>query len=92
MAILERARGAVDPELRSAIESLPDAMRRTALYHFGWQHADGTPAAGNAGKAIRPALVLTAAEALGGPPPARRRCGPRRRWNWSTTSRCCTTT
>ncbi|MDL2079961.1 family 2 encapsulin nanocompartment cargo protein polyprenyl transferase [Streptomyces sp. GXMU-J15] len=68
MAILERARGAVDPELRSAIESLPDAMRRTALYHFGWQHADGTPAAGNAGKAIRPALVLTAAEALGGPP------------------------
>ncbi|CAM5661061.1 (2E,6E)-farnesyl diphosphate synthase [Streptomyces tendae] len=42
-------------------------MRRIALYHFGWQHADGTPAAGNAGKAIRPALVLTAASALGGP-------------------------
>ncbi len=41
-------------------------MRRIALYHFGWEHADGTPAAGNAGKAIRPALVLTAAAALGG--------------------------
>ncbi|MET7595440.1 MULTISPECIES: family 2 encapsulin nanocompartment cargo protein polyprenyl transferase [unclassified Streptomyces] len=65
-AILERARTSVDPELRRAVESLPGAMRRTALYHFGWQHADGTPAAGNAGKAIRPALVLTAARALGG--------------------------
>ncbi|MFJ3232739.1 family 2 encapsulin nanocompartment cargo protein polyprenyl transferase [Streptomyces sp. NPDC086787] len=65
--ILEQARGRVDPELRAALESLPGAMRRIGLYHFGWQHADGTPAAGNAGKAIRPALVLTAATALGGP-------------------------
>ncbi|WP_030594357.1 family 2 encapsulin nanocompartment cargo protein polyprenyl transferase [Streptomyces fulvoviolaceus] len=65
--ILERARASVDPELRSALESLPGSMRRIALYHFGWEHADGTPAAGNAGKAIRPALVLTAAAALGGP-------------------------
>ncbi|MER6672455.1 family 2 encapsulin nanocompartment cargo protein polyprenyl transferase [Streptomyces sp. NPDC000983] len=73
-AILERARGFVDPELRSAVDSLPGTMRRVALYHFGWQHADGTPAAGNAGKAIRPALVLTAAEALGGPA-ARRAAG-----------------
>ncbi|MER5939124.1 family 2 encapsulin nanocompartment cargo protein polyprenyl transferase [Streptomyces sp. NPDC001928] len=65
--ILERARASVDPELRAAIESLPPSMRRIALYHFGWAHPDGTPAAGNAGKAIRPALVLTAAAALGGP-------------------------
>ncbi|MFD7952616.1 family 2 encapsulin nanocompartment cargo protein polyprenyl transferase [Streptomyces ardesiacus] len=65
--LLRESRASVDPELRSAIASLPDAMRRIALYHFGWQHADGTPAAGNAGKAIRPALVLTAATALGGP-------------------------
>lgn len=65
--ILEGARASVDPELRSALESLPGSMRRIALYHFGWEHADGTPAAGNAGKAIRPALVLTAAAALGGP-------------------------
>ncbi len=41
-------------------------MRRVALYHFGRQNADGTPATGNAGKAIRPALVLAAARALGG--------------------------
>jgi len=64
--ILEQARAVVDPVLRGAVESLPGSMRRVALYHFGWEHADGTPAAGNAGKAIRPALVLTAAAALGG--------------------------
>ncbi|MFF0793346.1 family 2 encapsulin nanocompartment cargo protein polyprenyl transferase [Streptomyces spiralis] len=65
--ILDRARACVDPELRSAIASLPVSMRRIARYHFGWEHADGTPATGNAGKAIRPALVLAAAAALGGP-------------------------
>ncbi|MGW8061538.1 family 2 encapsulin nanocompartment cargo protein polyprenyl transferase [Streptomyces ziwulingensis] len=65
--LLRESRASVDPELRSAIASLPASMRRIALYHFGWQHADGSPAAGNAGKAIRPALVLTSAAALGGP-------------------------
>jgi geranylgeranyl diphosphate synthase type I len=65
--ILESARASVDPQLRAAVDSLPGAMRRIARYHFGWEHADGTPATGNAGKAIRPALVLTAAAALGGP-------------------------
>ncbi|MGW5346590.1 family 2 encapsulin nanocompartment cargo protein polyprenyl transferase [Streptomyces sp. HUAS TT3] len=63
-ALLERARRAVDPELRRALEGLPGPMRRVAMYHFGWEHADGTPAAGSAGKAIRPALVLAAARAL----------------------------
>ncbi|MFJ4599693.1 family 2 encapsulin nanocompartment cargo protein polyprenyl transferase [Streptomyces griseoluteus] len=66
LVLLERTRDVVDPELRSAVESLPVQLRRIALYHFGWSHADGTPAAGNAGKAIRPALVLAAASALGG--------------------------
>ncbi|MFF7353005.1 family 2 encapsulin nanocompartment cargo protein polyprenyl transferase [Streptomyces filipinensis] len=66
-ALLERTRAVVDPELHAALESLPGAMRRIALYHFGRQHADGTPATGDAGKAIRPALVLAAAAALGGP-------------------------
>ncbi|GAA5042595.1 family 2 encapsulin nanocompartment cargo protein polyprenyl transferase [Streptomyces similanensis] len=64
--ILDRARSYVDPELRSAVASLPSSLRRVAGYHFGWEHADGTPATGNAGKAIRPALVLAAAEAIGG--------------------------
>ncbi|MET8944847.1 family 2 encapsulin nanocompartment cargo protein polyprenyl transferase [Streptomyces sp. NPDC004542] len=67
MAILDRSRASVDPELRDAVESLPGPMRRIAQYHFGWRHADGTPATGSAGKAIRPALVLAAADAVGGP-------------------------
>ncbi|ATL30398.1 family 2 encapsulin nanocompartment cargo protein polyprenyl transferase [Streptomyces formicae] len=66
--ILAAARLCVDPELRRAVDSLPGSMRRVALYHFGWEHADGTAAAGHAGKAIRPALVLAAVRALGGEP------------------------
>ncbi|MEV5429912.1 family 2 encapsulin nanocompartment cargo protein polyprenyl transferase [Streptomyces sp. NPDC052701] len=66
-ALLARARTAVDPVLRSALGTLPGPMRRVALHHFGWAHADGTPATGGSGKAIRPALVLASAAALGGP-------------------------
>ncbi|MFF3320653.1 family 2 encapsulin nanocompartment cargo protein polyprenyl transferase [Streptomyces sp. NPDC002889] len=65
--LLERTRSAVDPQLRSTIDTLPGTIRRVALYHFGWEQADGTPA-GSAGKAIRPALVLAACRALGGDP------------------------
>ncbi len=68
VALLERTRDVVTPHLRAAVESLPGSMRRVAMYHFGWEHADGTPAAGPAGKAIRPALVLAAARASGGDP------------------------
>ncbi|MER6252412.1 family 2 encapsulin nanocompartment cargo protein polyprenyl transferase [Streptomyces sp. NPDC001584] len=66
-ALLERTREAVDPQLRRTVESLPGSMRRVAMYHFGWEHEDGSPASGGAGKAIRPALVLAAAQALRGP-------------------------
>ncbi len=65
-AILARTRGYVDPVLRTAVASLPRSMRRIAGYHFGWLNADGSPADGDAGKAIRPALVFAAAQALGG--------------------------
>ncbi|AYA16795.1 polyprenyl synthetase family protein [Streptomyces alfalfae] len=66
--ILDAARALVDPELCAAVESLPAAVRKVARYHLGWEHADGTPATGNGGKAIRPALVLAAVRALGGEP------------------------
>ncbi|MFJ6655516.1 family 2 encapsulin nanocompartment cargo protein polyprenyl transferase [Streptomyces sp. NPDC091377] len=66
-AILDLTRALVDPELRSAVDTLPPGIRRVARYHFGWENPDGSPAEGGAGKAIRPALVLTAADALGGP-------------------------
>ncbi|MEU3850702.1 family 2 encapsulin nanocompartment cargo protein polyprenyl transferase [Streptomyces sp. NPDC029554] len=67
VALLERARAEVDPVLRAALDALPGPMRRVACYHFGWERADGTPAESGSGKAIRPALVLAAAGALGGP-------------------------
>ncbi|WP_408909694.1 family 2 encapsulin nanocompartment cargo protein polyprenyl transferase [Streptomyces luteolus] len=68
--LLDRTREAVEPELRRAVDSLPGTMRRVVTYHFGWEHADGRPAAGRSGKAIRPGLVLAAARALGGSPTA----------------------
>ncbi|OII62043.1 polyprenyl synthetase [Streptomyces sp. CC53] len=67
-ALLDRTRTAVDPVLRTAVDSLPGPLRRVAAYHFGWERADGSPADGRAGKAIRPALVLAATGALGGDP------------------------
>ncbi|MFE7468789.1 family 2 encapsulin nanocompartment cargo protein polyprenyl transferase [Streptomyces sp. NPDC057499] len=67
-SLLGRTRALVDPRLRAAVESLPGSIRRVAMYHFGWQEADGSPSSGPAGKAIRPALVLAAARALGGDP------------------------
>ncbi|ARF79761.1 family 2 encapsulin nanocompartment cargo protein polyprenyl transferase [Kitasatospora aureofaciens] len=66
--ILARARRLVDPVLRAAVDSLPGTMRKVAGYHFGWWEADGTPSEASSGKAIRPALVLAAAQALGGTP------------------------
>jgi len=68
LTLLERTRLAVDPTLRATVESLPRSVRRVAMYHFGWEQADGTPASGRPGKAIRPALVLAATRALGGQP------------------------
>ncbi|MEU7279653.1 family 2 encapsulin nanocompartment cargo protein polyprenyl transferase [Streptomyces sp. NPDC045431] len=68
-SLLDRTRTVVQPQLRATVESLPGPIRRVAMYHFGWEHADGSPAAGQqGGKAIRPALVLAAARALGGDP------------------------
>ncbi|MFF2026066.1 family 2 encapsulin nanocompartment cargo protein polyprenyl transferase [Streptomyces sp. NPDC058171] len=67
-ALLDGARTRVDPELRRCVGTLPGQLRRIARYHFGWEDAEGTPTDGNAGKAVRPALVLAAARALGGRP------------------------
>ncbi|MGH3785772.1 MAG: polyprenyl synthetase family protein [Pseudonocardiaceae bacterium] len=81
--VLAWSRIAVEPALRAAVDTLPPAMRRIASYHFGWSTEHGQPddasgvkatrvkgtgvnAAG--GKAIRPALVLLSAQAVGGVP------------------------
>jgi len=67
--VLAGSREAVDPALRAAAGTLPGSMRRIVGYHLGWNDEHGRPTAGAAGaggKAIRPALVLLAAEAAGG--------------------------
>lgn len=68
--VLAWSKSLVDPALRTAADRLPDAMRRIAGYHFGWEDARGEPSAADGGKALRPALVLLCAEAAGGDPAA----------------------
>ncbi|GHJ48417.1 dimethylallyltransferase [Catellatospora sp. TT07R-123] len=64
--VLAWSRAIVDSALREAVDRLPSSMRRIAGYHFGWYDADGAPAGADAGKAMRPAFTLAAAEAVGG--------------------------
>ncbi|MFJ4189322.1 polyprenyl synthetase family protein [Kitasatospora sp. NPDC089509] len=65
-AHLAEARRLVDPVLRRTVDGLPPgAVRDAGRYYFGWTDADGTPARAATGKAIRAALVLATAEALG---------------------------
>jgi geranylgeranyl diphosphate synthase type I len=64
--VLDDCRRMVDTQLRAAIDTLPDTMRRIAGYHLGWWDQHGTPTEHNGGKALRPALVLLSAQAVGG--------------------------
>nr|WP_104816790.1 family 2 encapsulin nanocompartment cargo protein polyprenyl transferase [Kitasatospora sp. MMS16-BH015] len=68
--VLATTKAVVDPALRAAVGGMPGAMRLVSGYHFGWWEPDGTPVAGGAGKAVRPALVFAAARAVGGGPEA----------------------
>jgi geranylgeranyl diphosphate synthase type I len=65
--ILSWSRAEFDPALRAAIDTLPASMRTVAVYHFGWCDEQGRPTSLAAGKAIRPALTLLTASALGAP-------------------------
>lgn len=67
-AVLACSRELFDPALRSAVDTLPPAIHRIAAYHFGWYDENGVPDDAGAGKAVRPALALLAAEAAGGSP------------------------
>lgn len=62
---LRRTRGIVDGRLRTAVNRLGEPMRTVAGYHFGWCDARGVPTDSASGKAIRPALVLLCAQAVG---------------------------
>jgi geranylgeranyl diphosphate synthase type I len=67
-ALLKQVKAVVEPALLRAVDTLPGQVRRIARYHFGREDAQGAPVSAPTGKAIRPALVLTAAAALGGGP------------------------
>jgi geranylgeranyl diphosphate synthase type I len=64
--VLTRAAGLVEPVLRKVIGQLDPLLRTPAEFHFGWTDVDGTPAAANNGKRVRPALAVLGAEAVGG--------------------------
>ncbi|MFC7729712.1 polyprenyl synthetase family protein [Actinomadura keratinilytica] len=63
-------RALVDEAMRAALERLDPLTRRVIAYHLGWVDADGRPAAGGGGKALRPALALLSARAAGAAPEA----------------------
>lgn len=63
--ILAGTRARVGPALRSAVDGLPAPLRHVIGYHLGWWDEQGRPVDAG-GKALRPALVLLAAEAVGG--------------------------
>jgi geranylgeranyl diphosphate synthase type I len=60
---VSRARDLVWPELHAAVDSLEPDIRAVAVHHFGWDE-DGA----GGGKAVRPALALASAAAVGAPP------------------------
>jgi len=66
-SLLDRGRTLCTPLLREAVARLAPPMDKVSAYHFGWIDADGKPAAGDGGKAVRPALALLSAQAAGAP-------------------------
>ncbi len=66
--ILDRARELATPRMALASRSLSPELRRIAHYHWGWCDETGAKARARSGKALRPALAILSAEAVGGDP------------------------
>ncbi|WP_327350424.1 polyprenyl synthetase family protein [Streptomyces sp. NBC_01304] len=65
--LLLQAQELVVPALRDWATRLPGSLAALAGYHLGWRDEQGRPTAGPPpGKAIRPALAFSCAEAVGG--------------------------
>jgi geranylgeranyl diphosphate synthase type I len=67
LTTLARARELIDPPMRVAVGRLAPSVRNVAAYHFGWVDADGAAGETHRGKAIRGALAVLSAEAIGAP-------------------------
>src|SRR5205823_1745369 len=63
--VLGRARALVAPAMREAVGDLAPEIRRVVEYHLGWTDERGRAVDGPGGKAIRPALAILSAEAVG---------------------------
>ena len=64
-AVLGGARQLVEPAYLSSLDRIAPPMRLLAGYYAGWWDETGKPPNRPAGAAIRPALVLAAAKAVG---------------------------
>lgn len=64
--VLAWSRALVDPAMRAAVDTMPGPAHQIIGYHLGWWDEHGRPAQGDGGKALRPTLVLLAAEAVAG--------------------------
>jgi geranylgeranyl pyrophosphate synthase len=67
LAALAATRDLVDGPMREAVGRLAPAIRAVVAYHFGWIDAAGKGRTATAGKAVRPALAVLSAEAVGAP-------------------------
>jgi geranylgeranyl diphosphate synthase type I len=64
--ILTETKKLVDPEIERRLGGLHPTMRSISRYHFGWQDTEGRPDPhGSGGKALRPALAVLGARAVG---------------------------
>jgi geranylgeranyl diphosphate synthase type I len=64
--VLSWTHALIQPALRAQMDRLPPDLRHIGGYHFGWWDVNGSPTRAFSGKAVRPALTLLAAEAMGG--------------------------
>jgi geranylgeranyl diphosphate synthase type I len=64
---LLRARDLLGPALRDCVAALSPEIQRVVGYHLGFVDAEGLPSTGDGGKAVRPALALLSAQAVGSP-------------------------
>jgi geranylgeranyl diphosphate synthase type I len=63
---VEDIRAALTAAMRVAVDRLPPAIAGVVQYHLGWRDAEGRITGSDGGKAVRPAIVLLAARAVGG--------------------------
>jgi geranylgeranyl diphosphate synthase, type I len=64
---IARCRRLLEPALREAVSGLHPWGARMAAFTLGWSDVDGSPAEGDGGKHLRPAIAMLSAEAVGAP-------------------------